>query len=325
MKIDIRNLNIWKESPVENLAETEKKIMYLPMDCLDRMSDVPEAVSAAQALFKSQSEGNGPRAKCVKKPVVWYYVFLTKKFTDKMITELDLEQRSLNSLRRAGIMTVGDLLRSIDGPEDLRRNRGCGNSCIGDVTARLFACQFENLGTKDRLRFLSASRRIGQPEEDRGLGREAEGKEPSLSVTEEPESRIMSFRTQALLQLKETADPKGLAFIAELEKLSPYIEAESGLWPHIRFPVYACTLSDDTGIEELGLYQRAFNSLKRAGLHNIRSLCAGIEGNEEALDIRNCGTTSTGEIIGKIAMHQYLRMDEAGREKYLERIRQLNS
>lgn len=34
LKIDIRNLNIWKESPVENLAETEKKNMYLPSDSL---------------------------------------------------------------------------------------------------------------------------------------------------------------------------------------------------------------------------------------------------------------------------------------------------
>ena len=326
MKIDIKNLNIWKEFSVEDIAQTDRRVMYFPLDFREKLADVPEAVQAAESLYRAQTEsGVLCMEKSLRKPVVWYVLFLTKKLAEMQITELDLEQRTMNCLRRAGIMTVGDLGRIAEGPEELRRIRGCGDSCIGDVTARLFACQYGALSARDRLRFLRASRMIGRPEEETGEVHSVPEKGSRAFTEEETDPRIMSFRLQAIPVLGEvTEDEEGKQFLSEMEKLSPLIGSESGLWPHIRFPVYTGTLSDDTDVEALSLHTRSYNCLKRAGLGSVRFLCAGIEGNEDALAIRNCGALSTGEIIGSIALYQYRSLDRKGQERYLEKIRDLN-
>ncbi len=58
MKIDIKNLNIWKEFSVEDIAQTDRRVMYFPLDLRTKLADVPEAAQAADSLYRAQTENH---------------------------------------------------------------------------------------------------------------------------------------------------------------------------------------------------------------------------------------------------------------------------
>ncbi|WP_026528393.1 DNA-directed RNA polymerase subunit alpha C-terminal domain-containing protein [Butyrivibrio sp. VCD2006] len=62
--------------------------------------------------------------------------------------------------------------------------------------------------------------------------------------------------------------------------------------------------------EALDLGVRAYNSLKRAGYSTIGELAEAIAEGTEIAKIRNCGAKSCREIMEKLFLYQYTKLQE---------------
>lgn len=74
-----------------------------------------------------------------------------------MTTELDvldLSQRSSNCLHRAGFRTIGQLVETIDGSEDLKKIRNCGTKSVNEIMEKLLCYQYEKLDDAGKKRYL---------------------------------------------------------------------------------------------------------------------------------------------------------------------------
>ena len=67
-----------------------------------------------------------------------FSVYLSKEFVESDIESLDLSVRASNCLKRAGILTVGDLCRRVDRSSDLKTIRNCGYTSIIEIMDKLF-------------------------------------------------------------------------------------------------------------------------------------------------------------------------------------------
>lgn len=54
----------------------------------------------------------------------------------------DLSARALNSLRRAGYNTVGQVIDKVDSFDDLASIRGCGTNTVDEIRCKFFAFQY---------------------------------------------------------------------------------------------------------------------------------------------------------------------------------------
>lgn len=81
---------------------------------------------------------------------VIYPFYMAKQFLDIDISELNLSVRSYNCLRRAGWNTVGDILKSIDDKQDLRRVRNLGSRSADEILQILIYYQQDMLSTGER-------------------------------------------------------------------------------------------------------------------------------------------------------------------------------
>lgn len=82
-------------------------------------------------------------------------VYLTKEMEGMDIGMLDLSVRSYNCLKRAGIMSIGDLCERIACSADLKQLRNCGSTSVAEIMDHLFDFQFRSLRTeKERAGFL---------------------------------------------------------------------------------------------------------------------------------------------------------------------------
>ena len=72
----------------------------------------------------------------------------------------------------------------------------------------------------------------------------------------------------------------------------------------LRFPMYINQTLMETDLEVLELSMRASNSLHRAGYRTIGELVEAIESGDDLKNIRNCGTKSIDEIMGKLFWYQ---------------------
>lgn len=78
-------------------------------------------------------------------------------------------------------------------------------------------------------------------------------------------------------------------------------------------------------ITELDLSQRSFNCLRRAKYDTVGELVLGIYNEDDLLKIHSLGKRSAGEIMRKVFLYQYMKMDEAQKRKYAEKVQGLNS
>ena len=82
-------------------------------------------------------------------------IYMTKEMEGMDIGMLDLSVRSYNCLKRAGIMTIGDLCEKISCSADLKALRNCGSTSVAEIMDHLFDFQFKSLRTeKARAEFL---------------------------------------------------------------------------------------------------------------------------------------------------------------------------
>lgn len=82
-------------------------------------------------------------------------IYMTESLSKTPIDALELGVRSYNSLKRAGIDTIGDLCSKVQTSSDLNRIRNCGKTSIAEIMDHLFAYQYSILKPEKRGRFLA--------------------------------------------------------------------------------------------------------------------------------------------------------------------------
>lgn len=102
------------------------------------------------------------------------------------------------------------------------------------------------------------------------------------------------------------------------------IELCRSLGKRPRFPVYLGEELVNTPIEDLELSVRSFNCLRRAGMVTVGDIVQNIDTREDLLKIRNLGMRSADEIMRAIMEYQFAILPEGMRQKYLNRIIELN-
>lgn len=81
-------------------------------------------------------------------------VYMGEELMNTPIEELELSVRSFNCLRRAGMFTVGDLVDSIDGREDLLRIRNLGMRSADEIMNSIMEYQYSILSDGGKKRYL---------------------------------------------------------------------------------------------------------------------------------------------------------------------------
>lgn len=78
---------------------------------------------------------------------------LTKSFCSKSIDELELSVRSLNGLKRCGVMTVGELTDIIMSEGGISKVRNLGKKSISEIKSQLLQFAYQELREKEQLQF----------------------------------------------------------------------------------------------------------------------------------------------------------------------------
>lgn len=85
----------------------------------------------------------------------YFPIYMTKTLEQTDIVDLELSVRSINCLRRAGIMTIGDLCKKVQSSNDLKKIRNCGITSIAEIMDHLFAYQYHLLKPERRGKYLA--------------------------------------------------------------------------------------------------------------------------------------------------------------------------
>ena len=94
------------------------------------------------------------------KKFIRFNVYLSKKELDENLSVLDLSQRSINCLRRAGFTTLGDLLKAISvtgderSKEKLLRLRNLGRKSAEEILLTIMCYQFQILSDREKTEYL---------------------------------------------------------------------------------------------------------------------------------------------------------------------------
>ena len=94
------------------------------------------------------------------KKFIRFNVYLSKKELDENLSVLDLSQRSINCLRRAGFNTLRDLLNAISvtgderSKEKLLRLRNLGRKSAEEILLTIMCYQFQILSDRERKEYL---------------------------------------------------------------------------------------------------------------------------------------------------------------------------
>lgn len=71
------------------------------------------------------------------------------------VEALDLSTRSNNCLRRVGFQNVGEVVDTINGRDDLKRIRNCGEKCVDEIMEKLFCYQYEQIPKDKKVKFIN--------------------------------------------------------------------------------------------------------------------------------------------------------------------------
>lgn len=91
-----------------------------------------------------------------------------------------------------------------------------------------------------------------------------------------------------------------------------------------KFRMHLTSAMSDSSLESLDLSPRSYNSLKRAGYHNVGEIAEAVARGQELKNIRNCGAKSVREIMEHLFLFQYYSLRPEKREAYLKEIVELN-
>ena len=82
------------------------------------------------------------------------------------IDEINFSVRSMNALRRAGIFTIGDLIKALSGDE-LIKIRNLGKKSLNEIKTKILAYGFERLSPYDKQAFFEDLASRNTPKEAR--------------------------------------------------------------------------------------------------------------------------------------------------------------
>jgi len=118
------------EKEKNNAAMSASDVVY---DVNSRLEDI--TLNELRAV-------NGGRIKFV--------IYETKDLDDIDIYELELSVRASNGLKRAGYLSVGQLVSGINSSEDLKKIRNLGEKSIKEIMSALFVFQYSRISTNKR-------------------------------------------------------------------------------------------------------------------------------------------------------------------------------
>ena len=81
-------------------------------------------------------------------------IYINDEMRHTELDALELSVRSSNCLHRAGYTTIGELVESINGYEDLKRIRNCGEKSVDEIMGHLFCYQYYSLSSIQRLKYI---------------------------------------------------------------------------------------------------------------------------------------------------------------------------
>ena len=81
-------------------------------------------------------------------------VYMSGELMNAPLEELELSVRSYNCLRRAGMFTIGDVVKGIDGRNDLLRIRHLGMRSADEIMNAIMEYQFSILPEGGRKKYL---------------------------------------------------------------------------------------------------------------------------------------------------------------------------
>ncbi len=84
-----------------------------------------------------------------------FIMYLTGSMSDTTIDELDLSQRSSNSLKRAGFKNIGDVANALSSGISLKNIRNCGTKSAREIMEKLFLYQYNSLEKDKREEYLA--------------------------------------------------------------------------------------------------------------------------------------------------------------------------
>lgn len=83
-----------------------------------------------------------------------FNVYMSEKLSNTDIEALELGVRSNNCLKRAGIMTIGDLCNKIHNSSELKAIRNCGTTSVTEIMDKLFYYHFMQLPVNRREQYI---------------------------------------------------------------------------------------------------------------------------------------------------------------------------
>lgn len=126
------------------MKDQEKNVLRMPEELIiDMNSHLPGdlTISDIQRLVRGRSFK------------VCFY--MTDELMNSDIADLDMSVRATNSLKRAGFLTVGDILRKDDFIEMLSKIRNCGAKSKSEIMGRLFFYQYVLIPTDRRTAYMN--------------------------------------------------------------------------------------------------------------------------------------------------------------------------
>ena len=111
----------------------------------EKFDKIKEILSATKLLDVEEGRGGQFR----------FPIYMTETMANTDILDLDLSVRSLNCLKRAKIMTIGDLCNQVRSSSELKKIRNCGSTSVAEIMDHLFAYQVYALKPERRGRYLA--------------------------------------------------------------------------------------------------------------------------------------------------------------------------
>ena len=145
---DIKNLKIWKETSRENPLLNKRVLIEIDAFILEVI--MKSEYEKINKIFSERLVGvNKAKGKSLK-----FNIYMSEKLSNTDIEALELSVRSFNCLKRAGIMTIGDLCNKIHSSSELKAIRNCGNTSVTEIMDKLFYYHLMQLPDKRQEQYI---------------------------------------------------------------------------------------------------------------------------------------------------------------------------
>lgn len=82
---------------------------------------------------------------------VKFPVIQNKEFMEMHIDEMDLDQRSINVLKRSGVFTIKDIIKNLNLIQNVK---GCGNKTVSRIMYKICSCYYSELTETEKNKYL---------------------------------------------------------------------------------------------------------------------------------------------------------------------------